>query len=196
MIMEDEFQNLPPLILASKSPRRDELLKQMGLEFQVMASRAPESHQEHLSPFEIVQLNAHRKARAIAKKFPDNLVLGADTIVYLNGAVFGKPKDRKAALEMLKKLQGKTHTVVTGVALIQLRSHKERLFAESTEVTFKSLTEEELRDYLAKVDPRDKAGGYGIQESGEMLVDHLNGLKSNVIGLPVERLEAELKNWA
>jgi septum formation protein len=187
--------NPPSLILASASPRRAELLGQLSVEFKTVPSDAPEVTEDHLSPFEVCQLNAHRKARAVAKKLPDSLVLGADTLVFLDGEIFGKPASKKEAREMLERLQGKTHQVVTGVDLIHLRSHREKVFAVCTDVRFRALTEKEIRDYLSKVNPLDKAGAYAIQEHGEMLVEEISGSFTNVVGLPVERVQAELSAW-
>jgi septum formation protein len=187
---------LPPLILASASPRRAELLRQMSLEFQVVASDATEVAPEHLSPQEICQLNAHRKARAVAKKNPDSLVLGADTLVFLDREIFGKPRDLPEAHRMLKQLQGRTHQVVTGVCLMHLRVHREGIFAVSTDVTFQPLTEDQISRYLSKINPLDKAGAYAIQEHGELIVAEISGSFSNVVGLPLERLAGEFQRLA
>jgi septum formation protein len=187
---------LPPLILASASPRRAELLRQLQPEFQIVSSDAEEIIDEQLSPQELCQLNAHRKARAVAKKIPDAIVLGADTLVFLEGEIMGKPRDRADARRMLARLQGRTHQVVTGVSLINLRGHRERLFATSTDVTFRSLTAGQIGDYLSKINPLDKAGAYAIQEHGDLIVSEISGSFSNVVGLPVERLVDELKSWA
>jgi septum formation protein len=187
---------LPPLILASASPRRAELLRQLELEFKVVPGDAPEVFDEQLSPLELCQLNAHRKARAVAKKIPDALVLGADTLVFLERKIFGKPRDVAEARRMLSQLQGRTHQVVTGVSLIHLRAHRERLFATSTDVVFLPLTPEQINDYLGKMNPLDKAGAYAIQEHGEMIISEISGSYSNVVGLPAERVGEELKAWA
>ncbi len=187
--------NLPPLILASTSPRRAELLRQLPVQFRVVPSDADEVAHEHLSPLEICQLNAHRKARAVAKKIPDALVLGADTLVFLGNEVLGKPRDRDDALRMLTMLRGRMHQVVTGVSLIHLRAHRERVFAESTDVWFRSFTDATVAEYLARVEALDKAGAYAIQQHGEWLVSEISGSFSNVVGLPLERLEMELKSW-
>jgi septum formation protein len=187
--------NLPPFILASASPRRAELLRQLDLEFQVVPSEAVEIFDEQLSPLEICQLNAHRKARAIAKKIPDALVLGADTLVFLERDIFGKPRDLADAQRMLARLQGRTHQVVTGVSLIHLRARRERIFAVSTDVTFRPFDEMEIRDYLSKINSLDKAGAYAIQEHGELLVEKISGSYTNVVGLPLEKLRAELSAW-
>ncbi len=186
---------LPPLILASASPRRAELLRQLKLEFEVVPSDATEVFDEHLSPLEICQLNAHRKARVIAKKIPDALVLGADTLVFLDRKIFGKPADKAEAKNMLRQLQGRTHQVVTGVSLIHLRAHAERMFAVSTDVLFRPLTLGQIDEYLSKMNPLDKAGAYAIQENGELIVSEISGSLSNVVGLPVERVESELAAW-
>jgi septum formation protein len=187
--------NRPPLILASASPRRGNLLRLLPVEFTVLASDAEEVAPEHLSPLEVCQLNAHRKARTVAKKIPDALVLGADTLVFLDNEILGKPRDRAEAHRMLARLQGRTHQVVTGVSLIYLRGHRERLFAVSTDVLFHPLTESQIRYYLAKINPLDKAGAYAIQEFGELIVSEISGSYSNVVGLPVEQLRAELSEW-
>jgi len=186
---------LPDLILASASPRRQELLRQCGVCFEVVPADTPERDDDALTARELAQLNAHRKARAVAKRYPDRLVLGADTVVACGPRLYGKPADRADALRMLGELQGRTHEVVTGVCLLHLRAHRECLFAEATAVTFRPLSEAQLRDYLARVHPLDKAGAYAIQEHGELLVAEIVGSYSNVVGLPVERLLAVLRNW-
>jgi len=187
--------SLPPLILASASPRRVELLRKAGVDFQVMPSDAAELHNEQLTARELAQLNAYRKARAVAKKHPDALVLGADTLVYLENALFGKPATLDDAQRMLQKLQGRTHQVVTGVCLLHLRTHRDKLFAESTQVSFRPLTPEQIQRYVTSINPLDKAGAYAIQEGGESIVREISGSYSNVVGLPLERLEAELRAW-
>jgi septum formation protein len=187
--------NLPPLILASASPRRSELLGQLEAQFRVLPGTVTEVAHEHLSPWEICQLNAHRKARVVAKQIPDALVLGADTLVFLDTEIMGKPADPAEARSMLQRLQGRTHQVVTGVSLIHLRAHRERMFAVSTDVTFRPLSATQIADYLAKINPLDKAGGYAIQEHGELIVSEISGSYSNVVGLPLERLVEELERW-
>jgi septum formation protein len=186
---------LPPLILASASPRRAELIKLLHIKFRILPGNVVEVAHEHLSPLEVCQLNAHRKARAVAKKIPDALVLGADTLVFLNGEILGKPRHLADARRMLRKLQGRTHQVVTGVCLMHLRAHRERIFAVSTDVSFHPLDEKQIRDYLAKIHPLDKAGAYAIQEFGDMIVSEISGSYSNVVGLPVEQLSAALSAW-
>jgi len=186
---------LPPLILASASPRRAELLRQLALEFEVVPSDATETFDDQLSPLELCQLNAHRKARAVAKKIPDALVLGADTLVFLEREIFGKPHNLDEAKQMLAKLQGRTHQVVTGVSLIHLRGHRERIFAVSTDVTFRPLSAEQISDYISRINSLDKAGAYAIQEHGDKIVEEISGSYSNVVGLPLEKLSGELNAW-
>jgi septum formation protein len=186
---------LPRLVLASASPRRSELLKQLGVPFEVIAANAEEISPRHLSPHEVCQVNAHRKARAVARQHTNALVLGADTVVALGTTIFGKPTDVADARRMLRALSGKTHQVITGIALMQLAAQKERLLAVSTTVVFRKLTAAQISDYVAKVHTLDKAGAYAIQEYGEMIVEQINGSFSNVVGLPLERLELELRDW-
>lgn len=187
--------NLPPVILASASPRRVELLRQIVFQFKVVPSAADECEHEQFTAWEVAQLNAYRKARAVAKKCPDALVVGADTVVCLGTTLYAKPRDERDAHRMLLELQGRTHDVVTGVCLMHLRSHRQRLFSDSTAVTFRKLTGAKVRDYVAKVHTLDKAGAYAIQEEGESIVEGIHGSYTNVVGLPVERLRAELAAW-
>jgi septum formation protein len=186
-----------PLILASASPRRVELLRQVVADFEVVPGDAAEVHDEQLTAWEMAQVNAYRKARAVAKKFPDSVVLGADTLVYLDrqAKLFGKPADLADAAQMLGELQGKTHAVITGVCLLHLREHRQRVFAGWTDVRFHPLTTGQIKEYLALINPLDKAGAYAIQEYGERIVAEISGSYSNVVGLPLERLRAELSAW-
>ena len=167
----------------------------LNVDFAVVVSKAEECDARHFSPHEVCQLNAHRKARAVAKHHPDALVIGADTEVALNTQIFGKPDTAKKAEEMLLRLQNRTHEVVTGVCLLQLRNHQERLFTVSTKVKFHPLDLKQVRDYLGKINPLDKAGAYAIQEHGELIVESINGSLTNVIGLPLEALREQLGNW-
>ena len=182
-------------ILASASPRRSELLRQLGVEFRVVPSDAAELHHDQLTAQEVSQINAYRKARSVAKKFPDAVVLGADTLVYLDGVLFGKPATLEEAYGMLETLQGRTHQVVTAICLLNLRNRRQRLFAETTSVTFRSLDAVGIRRYLSRVNPLDKAGAYAIQEEGDLIVEGISGSYTNVVGLPLEKLREELQEW-
>lgn len=186
---------LPPLILASNSPRRSELLRGLGYAFEVRTSGAAEMEAGELSGTEMARLNAFRKARAVAREYPDCLVIGADTVVYLGTKSYAKPADRPAATGMLLELQGHTHEVITGVCLMHLRQRRGQLFSDSTSVTFRPLTMDQIERYLAKINPLDKAGAYAIQEHGDEVVASIAGSFNNVVGLPVERLEQALRAW-
>jgi len=182
----------PLLILASASPRRSELLRQLRPRFQIVPSQAPETHGEHWSAGELAQINAYRKARAVSKQFPDAIIIGVDTLVSVDSAIFGKPRTRAEARDMLAFLQGRTHQVTTAVCLIYLRGHRQKVFCEQTDVTFRALTPAQIRRYHQKVNPLDKAGAYAIQERGGELVESISGSFTNVVGLPLEKLRAEL----
>jgi septum formation protein len=186
---------LLPLILASASPRRVTLLREAGYEFAVLPPRIREVQPEHLTPHETAQINAYRKSRAVAKRHPDAMVLGADTIVCLGRQILGKPATMAEARQMLARLQGRTHEVVTGVCLIHLRLHRQKMFVVSTAVTFRRLHLDQIRRYLAKVNPLDKAGAYALQEEGDEIVQSIHGSYSNVVGLPIERVKEEISVW-
>lgn len=184
-----------PILLASASPRRAALLEEIGVEFEVVAAVVREVAPKYLSPEEICQINAYRKARFAAKKHPDSLVIGADTVVSVGAGIFGKPRTTAEATRMLARLQGRTHLVITGVCLLELRAHRQRLFAVKTAVTFRQLHHKQIRSYLSRINPLDKAGAYAIQEDGDAIVKSIAGSYTNVVGLPIERLKRELENW-
>jgi septum formation protein len=188
-------ESLPPVVLASASPRRSELLSHLPVSFTVFPSDAPEVHNEQLTVREVCMVNAYRKARAVAKQFPDHLVLGADTLVSMGSRLYGKPTDLNEAERMLSELQGKTHEVVTGVCLMHLRSHRVKTFSETTWVTFKELKREDIHNYVMKVSTLDKAGAYAIQEFGDLLVAGVDGSYDNVVGLPTESLRRAFAEW-
>ena len=186
---------LPPLVLASASPRRRELLSQLGVPFRVEPSTVRETHDPRGNAIEVAERNATAKANAVAERLPGSLILGADTLVFLDDVVLGKPLDMAEAEGMLARLSGRTHQVVTAVCLFQKESRRRNTFTEITAVTFRKLTSTEIRAYLATIDPMDKAGSYAIQENGDAIVHSVTGSYSNVVGLPVERLQAELERW-
>ena len=175
----------PPLLLASASPRRRELLAANHLLFDVQSAEIDESRRNDEAPDAYVLRLATSKAQALADSFPYHLILGADTIVVLDGQIFGKPADLAEAQTMLAKLSARTHHVLTGVCLLP-PGEPPLAWVSKTEVTFKLLTAEVIRLYFSLVSPLDKAGAYAIQEHGELLVSSYCGLLSNVIGLPVE----------
>jgi len=186
---------LPPLVLASASPRRVELLRGLGLAFEVIPSSAEEAHHRHLTARELCQFNAWRKALAVARRHPSALVLGADTLVCLGTELFGKPATIQDASRMLRVLSGETHQVITGVCLLNLSAGRRSIFADQTAVTFKRLSDATIRRYLSLVHTLDKAGAYAIQEHGHLIVERISGSRSNVVGLPVERVTAALRGW-
>lgn len=179
------------LILASNSPRRKELLSSLGLEFDVIPDNTPEVIDRSLSPCEIVKALARFKGENVAKTLPNDctsIIIAADTVVALDNEVLGKPADKEDAERMLKLLSGKVHCVYTGVYVTEKRSGKSANFYEKTEVCFKNLDINEIKDYINTGEPMDKAGAYGIQNLGSLFVERLNGDYFNVVGLPVCRL--------
>ena len=188
------MDNLPPVILASASPRRSELLVSMNIEFEVVPSHVEELVDGYDFIPDLCGANARLKAEPIADLHPECLVVAADTMVYLEDTLFGKPADLEDAHRMLTKLQGRTHQVTTGVSLIYHNEEISKSFSVITNVTFLSLDTKQISEYLAKIDPLDKAGGYAIQEHKQMIAKRVSGSVSNVVGLPVERLKEELNN--
>lgn len=184
------------IILASASPRRRELLLQIGLQFEVMESACEEKIESSL-PEEVVCALSKQKAQDVWERLQDGtaVVIGADTVVAFEGRILGKPGDEAEACSMLKMLSGNTHQVYTGVTLCHtVGDHvQSRTFYEKTEVTFYSMSEEEIRDYAATGDPLDKAGAYGIQGRCAAHIKGISGDYNNVVGLPVGRLYQELK---
>lgn len=184
----------PRLILASASPRRRDLLHEAGLEFTVVPADAEESHDPEAGLGPLVMANARAKALEAAVLHPDAAVIGADTLVWLDGRPLGKPADGEEARAMLRVLSGRTHEVATGVHIVRLEPPAQVAFHEVTRVRFRPLGDEDIESYLALVDVLDKAGAYAVQEHGEMLVEQIEGSKSNVAGLPAARVAAALRN--
>ena len=186
-------QNFPPIILASKSPRRQELLRLMDIEFRVVLKDVDESYPDHLKPEEIAVYIADKKARAFDESVADEIVLTADTIVCIDNLILGKPETSDHAVEMLQLLSGRMHRVITGVCL--LYKHRYHSFYDVSEVYFGKLTDVEITSYVNKYQPLDKAGSYGIQERiGLIGIERINGSYTNVVGLPTEKLYRELMN--
>ena len=176
----------PLLILASASPRRRELLAQLGVSFNVVTAAVTEHEDPATDPRVMVAHNAALKADWVAARHPEALVLGADTTVFLEGAALNKPVDAAEAREMLRRLSGRTHTVFTGLALRRVCDGLRIDSGESSEVTFKSFGDDVIEAYLALVHTLDKAGGYGIQDQADLIVERYQGSLSNIIGLPLE----------
>ncbi|MBL4654716.1 MAG: septum formation protein Maf [Bacteroidia bacterium] len=188
----DSYQ---PIILGSKSPRRKELLKQIIPEFEVLASETDESYPENLLPNQIAEFVANKKARAYSQdQIIEKILITADTIVTINHEILGKPKGKQEAIDMLTKLSGKSHDVITGVCL-RLSSDIET-FHETTKVYFKPLSQKEIEYYIDNFKPYDKAGAYGIQEwIGLTAIEKIEGCYYNVVGLPVSALYRKLMSF-
>lgn len=183
-------------ILGSGSPRRRDLLSQAGYQFDVQVSKAEEMDAADLDVRELTKLNAKLKAEEVAERFPDAVVLGADTLVTIDGQILGKPADREAALEMIRQLNGRTHQVMTGVYLMQKEPFSCLEHCEVSDVSFKSLSAEELVKYHELIDPMDKAGAYAAQEHGEVIIGKTGGSWSNVVGLPMETVKTMLEEFS
>ncbi len=186
---------MPNIVLASQSPRRQELLRRMGIEhFSVVVPNADESYPAGLSAQETVSLIARKKADAAARlASPDDIVITADTMVFLDDERLGKPHDEADALRMLTELSGRAHTVCTGVTVRQ--GDNLECFTVSTEVYFRSASRQELLGYIATGEPMDKAGAYGIQGLGALFIERINGDYYNVMGLPIEALGRVLQRF-
>ncbi len=173
------------LILASKSPRRSELLRQVGLEFEVVPSGVEEEFAKGESPREHVIRLAQAKANDVASRYPEDWVIAADTIVHIGGSILGKPGNREEALEMLRCLSGQEHWVTTGFFVCHLRKGRADKEAVQTAVRMKNLTASEMEWYVQTGEPFDKAGGYAIQGAGSFMIESIQGSYTNVVGLPL-----------
>lgn len=181
------------IILASNSPRRKELLKYVCPEFKIIPANIEENLDTKLPLTKSVEKLAQKKAQFLLDEYPEDVVVGADTVVVLNNKVYGKPKDKDEAKHMLAELSGNTHHVISGICI--LSKEKDVSFNQITEVTFYPLTAEDIEEYVEKYNPLDKAGAYGIQDGGALLVESINGDYYNVMGLPIALLHKKLKNY-
>ena len=182
------------LFLASESPRRRVLLKRLIEDFAVEAAGVEEIDSRSATPLEVAVCNAELKARAVSLRHPEDWVLGADTVVILDGKSYGKPANLQEAAEVLKTFSGRTHLVVTAISLQRAADNRQHDLTAKTEVVFRKLSNEVIAEYLATVPVLDKAGAYGIQERGELLVESISGELENVIGLPVAALKPLLES--
>ncbi len=178
-------------ILASKSPRRIELINVLDIDFEVIPSDVEEIIKEGLTNEEIVIDIAYQKACDINAKNPGKYVLGFDTLVILDGVPLGKPKDEQDAFRMLRLLSGRTHTVLTGCAIVKGK-HKDSFYS-SADVTFNEMTDEEIKEYVETKEPMDKAGAYGIQAYGSKYIKEVNGDYFTIVGLPIAKLYKKIK---
>lgn len=182
------------LILASSSPRRIQLLREAKFEPEVVRPEVAELSCDFLTASELARFNARLKAAAVAAVYPDAMVLGADTVVALGSEIFGKPRDLDDAARMLHQLVGKTHEVITGIALMEGNVGRITLRAVSSTVTLRSLSSTEIQGYLQTVDPLDKAGAYAAQSSANPIVERISGSFTNVVGLPMELIGPLLRS--
>lgn len=183
------------IILASKSPRRKELMQLLPVEFEIITRDLEEKIDKVKSPQENVRRLAQEKAYEVAKDYPDRWVIGCDTIVVYEGCIMGKPKNKEDAMKMLKSLQGCVHQVCTGVSLINLYKDIVESFTVESFVTMKKLSDEEIAWYIQTGEPMDKAGAYGIQGYASSFVDKIEGDYFNIVGLPVSTLYSYLKKY-
>jgi septum formation protein len=188
-----EHLHPPPLILASASPRRAQLLKQIHLPFVVKVSTACEERNVSCDPIEHVLELSRRKAENVSARVQTGLVLGVDTIVVLNGHILGKPNSHEEAKHMLRCLSGRTHNVFSGLTLIRAEDGELHSDYSRTEVNMRTLSEEEIEAYVATGEPLDKAGAYGIQGRAAPFVEEIHGCYYNVVGLPLSKLVEMLK---
>ncbi len=180
------------LILASASPRRAQILSQIGFSFTVIPSTVEEVFDDH-DPIEVSRDLALKKASEVARSYPEQIVIGADTVVYLDRQILGKPVSADDACTMLRTLSGKTHEVFTAFALVHRNKNRQIVEVERTEVTFRQLSEDDILSYVRSGEPMDKAGAYGIQDRSAVFVERINGDFYNVVGLPVSKLYACLQ---
>ena len=174
-------------ILASSSPRRKEILEQIRFEFSVVPSNINEDFNRGLPPEAFTEHWAREKAKDVAKDHPRSLVIGADTVVFLDGKILGKPKDNKSSKEMLLSLSGRTHEVITGVSLININSKLDITFNERTFVSINTLSNDHICNYINSYKPYDKAGSYGIQDGFSVHIEKIRGCYYNVMGFPVSK---------
>ncbi len=177
-------------ILASSSPRRHELFAFITKDFEVISPDCDEVLPDGIEPYSVPEMLAVRKAMSVAKTYPDEMVVGCDTVVILDGVIFGKPKDENNAYDMLGTLSRRTHTVVSGVCICY--KSKTLSFSQETDVEFYPLSDSEIRDYIAEFKPLDKAGSYGVQDGGALFIKGIKGDYYNVMGLPIARLKREI----
>ena len=196
MIKSDLLDHFPKIVLASTSPRRANLLDQIGLVFQIRPSHVDESETVHTSPETGVQQLALAKAKAVAANLKNGLVIGADTVVVINQQTIGKPEHVEHAIEILTQLSGARHEVMTGVALVDLKRRCEIVWREKTVVQFRKLHRCEILTYAGSGEALDKAGAYGVQGRAAAFVERIEGCYFNVVGLPLASLVERLWNLA
>jgi septum formation protein len=184
-----------PVVLASSSPRRRELLEKTGLKFIVDAAEINEDHVRRMKPAELAKIISLEKAKAVAARHPGSIIIAADTFGMLDGRLLGKPRDGEEARDMLKRMSGRRHRVITGFTILDTATGKTVSKAVETSVYFRELGKEEIAAYVGTGEPLDKAGAYAIQGLGAQLVEKIEGDYYNVIGLPLRALARELNKF-
>ena len=183
------------IILASQSPRRKQLLEKIGLKFEIYPSNYEEDMSLKMEPNKLAEYLSLGKAKDVAQKHKDSIIISADTIVAIDGEVFGKPRTSEKAKYMLQKFSGKAHSVITGFTIIDTETNKQITKSVETKVYFKNLPEKEIDAYIATEEPLEKGGGYAIQGLAALFVEKIEGDYFNIVGLPILALTTELKNF-
>lgn len=183
------------IVLASKSPRRKKLFKRLGIKFKIESSDYQEKMNLKLSPRGLARHLSRQKAKAVAKKYKNAIIIAADTFVVFKGKIFGKPHTEVGSKKMLKKLNGKAHSVITGFTIINTKNRKITSKSVETKVYFKKLTQKEIDDYVKTKEPLDKAGAYAIQGLGKPFIKKIDGDHLNVVGLPLKALAKSLRGF-
>ena len=181
------MENKNKVILASKSPRRAEILRMIGIDFKVIPSNIKEKIDDRITKNKIAEFLSQKKAETISVKYPNDIIIGADTIVISKGEIFGKPKDEEESKQMLKMLSGNSHEVITGVTLINESKGAIKTFSEVTKVFVRKIPKNQIEYYIKNFNTLDKAGSYGIQEWSSVWIKKINGCYYNVMGLPISK---------
>ena len=189
------MENSNKVILASKSPRRAEILRMIGIDFKVIPSNIKEKIDDRITKNKIAEFLSQKKAETISVKYPNDIIIGADTIVISKGEIFGKPKDEEESKQMLKMLSGNSHEVITGVTLINESKGVIKTFSEVTEVFVRKIPKNQIEYYIKNFNTLDKAGSYGIQEWFSIWIEKINGCYYNVMGLPASKFYLNLQEF-
>ena len=189
------MENKNKVILASKSPRRADILRMIGIDFKVIPSNIKEKIDDRITKNKIAEFLSQKKAETISVKYPNDIIIGADTIVISKGEIFGKPKDEEESKQMLKMLSGNSHEVITGVTLINESKGVIKTFSEVTEVFVRKIPKNQIEYYIKNFNTLDKAGSYGIQEWFSIWIEKINGCYYNVMGLPASKFYLNLQEF-
>jgi len=192
--MISKFNDKIKIILASQSPRRNDLLKMIGLDFEVKPSNIVEENHDNLLPLDYAMYNAKEKAKVVSDKYPEALIISADTIVIYDNQILEKPEDENHAFEILNKLNGNEHQVITAFGIVIKNKNISSFDYETTQVKFRKLSSEKIKEYIETGEPFDKAGGYGAQGLGSLIIDRVEGCFYNVVGFPLGKFYSMFEN--